>query len=160
MRRSFALSLLLAFLAALFAPVQGAWACPDGTPCVHDSAQGFVCAENQCSAKLSCCEAKTTRCKHGAAASPRGSGDGDAVITQPDHCRYSASQAPELTALTQTAKLRWGSVDAIPAPSLSLQLPAPPRAPVWRSEFTLGYRPPPVLTLGPSRAPPISATDL
>ena len=154
MRRPIALTLVLAFLPALLAPVQAAWSCPDGTPCVQDSRQGFVCAGDQCADETSsCCVVKTTRCKHGAAPAVSTERSHGSQVQAPDHCRFSVSGPPQLIALAENARLLQFTGDVfLPVPAFRLSLsPAPP---VWRSEFTLGYRPPPIVSSGPSRAPP------
>ena len=154
MRRPIALTLVLAFVLALVAPVQAAWSCPDGTACVPDSRQSFVCADAKCASEASsCCVVKTTRCRHGAAPPANPERSQDPQIQAPDHCRFSVTVPPQLTALAESARLLQVTGEAsLPVPAFQLSLaPAPP---VWRSEFTLGYRPPPIVSSGPSRAPP------
>lgn len=154
MRRPIALTLVLAFLLALIAPAQTAWSCPDGTPCVHDQHEGFVCAEKKCAAQASsCCVVKTTRCKHGAAPAAQQGRSRGPHLQAPDHCRFSVSTPPQLTAVAAPASVLFVAVDAV-LPTPALQLSLSPVQPVWRSEYTLGYRPPPILSSGPSRAPP------
>lgn len=155
-RRPIALTLVLALLLALVAPAQAAWSCPDGTPCVHDQQQGYVCAGNKCAAQASsCCVVKTTRCKHGAAPARDGGRSRRSQLQAPDHCRFSVSSPPQLTVVAETAKLLWVGLD-VALPSSAFRLSLSPAQPVWRSEFTLGYRPPPILSSAPSRAPPVA----
>ena len=154
-RTRLALLLILAFLATFFAPLRASWACPDGTPCVTDRGHGFVCASDHCVTPKSCCEAeRPLRCQHGALpAVERPTGSGPA-LEAPDHCRFSVSAPYHLVAVAeQSTKLLWLSFDLLPAPAL-IEFMVAAVSPTWQSEYTLGYRPPPSLTLGPSRAPP------
>lgn len=153
MRRTLAITLLVTFLLALLAPVRAAWSCPDGTPCVHQHG-GFVCVEKKCAAEASsCCIQKTVRCTHGAGPALEGAPSRRPGFHAPDHCRFRVSARPQLTAVTESASVFWLAAPAVlPAPVLQFSLL--PAQPVWRSEVTLGYRPPPLLSQGPSRAPP------
>ena len=153
-RPRLALLLVIAFFLALLAPERASWSCPDGTPCVHDRAHGFVCASKQCSGAASCCVAKTVLCKHGARPGLAPSQSRRAGVETPDTCRYTVTRPPTLTALAQQpAKLLALAPAVLPAvPVLTFSLP--PSMPAWLTEYTLGYRPPPLLPLGPSRAPP------
>lgn len=152
-RRTIAATLALAFLLAFLAPAHAGWSCPDGTPCVHDRHQGFVCAGEKCAAHAaSCCVVKTTRCKHGAAPDSE-PGAWRPALQAPDHCRYHVTAVPKLVAVAEAVRFFPVTADGVsPAPAIQLLLPA--FRPVWRSEYTLGYRPPPSLLLGPCRAPP------
>jgi hypothetical protein len=153
-RRIIAAIQILAFLLALVTPVRAAWSCPDGTPCVHDDVQGYVCAAGQCAEQASCCVAKTVRCKHGASPVVEQPVPDVPYMGTPEHCRFSVSAPPQLAAATtQTAGLQLAFDADLSAPAVQLSLS--PAQPVWRPEFTLGYRPPPILSLGPSRAPPV-----
>lgn len=155
-RPQLALFLVIAFLLALTAPVRPSWACPDGTPCVHDRAHGYACAEKQCGAKASCCIAQTVRCKHGAWPGVAAKPTGPPALAEADHCQFSLTAPPRLTALAeQTTKFLAFAPALLPADLVVLPV-LPPSAPVWRAEQTLGYRPPPLLFLGPSRAPPLA----
>ena len=154
MHKATAKSLRLAFLLALAGPAQAGWSCPDGTPCVHDPKHGYVCAEKKCADQASsCCVAKTTRCKHGVAPTPANEDHSRRPrLHAPDHCRFSISAPPQITAVTPASALLLVLDAALPVPAPQL---SPRRAqPVWRFEFTLGYRPPPIVSSGPSRAPP------
>jgi hypothetical protein len=74
----------------------------------------------------------------------------------PDHCRFTVVAAPTLTALAeQTAKILVLAPAVLPS-GPALRLSVPTGTPVWLSEQTLGYRPPPLLSLGPPRAPPFA----
>ena len=153
MHKTTAKFLLLAFLLALTGPAQAGWSCPDGTPCVHDSSQGYVCAEKKCADQASsCCVAKTTRCKHGGAPTPGEDHSRRSRFQAPDHCRFSISAPTQITAVTPAPALLLVLDAVLPVPAL--QLSPTPAQPVWRFEFTLGYRPPPIVSSGPSRAPP------
>jgi hypothetical protein len=153
-RPPIAITVLLAFLTALFAPVRTSWACPDGTPCVPEQGQGFVCADGQCRSHSSCCEvAKPNACEHEALPGLGASAPAGTVVTAPDHCRFSVDSHPHLTSLLQQARtvlLAFVALPAAPAAPISLCAARP----VWRRADTLGYRPPPSFTTGPSRAPP------
>ena len=149
--------LILAFLATLFAPVRFSWACPDGTPCVVDRGHGFVCASDHCSTVPTCCEAKAPpRCDHGAFPTLRQHPTDRLVLEAAEHCRFSISAGADLVALPELGtKSLWLSFDALPPPP-AVALSAPARAPSWRAAYTLGYRPPPLPSSGPARAPPVT----
>lgn len=151
-RRPLAIAVILAFVLALIAPAQAAWSCPDGTPCVRDGGESYVCAK-QCGSGASCCRSRAARCKHGATPSLRRLDLVGKAIGTPDHCRFSIYSAPHEKAVTGNAELLGMEADLALTPAvLRLSLSKP--APSWRSEYTLGYRPPPLVSLGPSRAPP------
>lgn len=155
-RPRLALLLILAFLATFFAPIRAGWSCPDGTACVAGGGDSFVCVGGQCASEMSCCEVeRTVRCKHGALP---GSGRPSTQpgVEVPDHCRFSASVSPPLVAVTGYAgSLLDLTFVALPA-FIGVEIAIPAAAPTWRAEHTLGYRPPPVLSTGPSRAPPVA----
>lgn len=152
--RATAALLVLAFLLALVHPAQAGWACPDGTPCVHDTVEGYACSRGQCAVTPSCCRAKSVRCKHGAVPVLDSGADETPRVNSPEHCRYSITSAPQLRAVTESKALLLSfGADAVLQPFL-VECPLPQSAPVWRTEYTLGYRPPPLLSLGRSRAPP------
>lgn len=155
MRRLSALSLITAFLLALLMPARAGWACPDGTPCVHDQAAGYVCASGQCAAKLSCCEVETARCKHGALPIDEPTSSGHSLGSE-EHCRFNVSA-------TTVGEARIAPAEAL----LVLHPAALPRTVQFdltrasvtafrRGEECLGFRPPPIRATGPSRAPPAS----
>jgi hypothetical protein len=151
MRRPLALLLVLAFLAALATPVRASWSCADGSPCVHDQA-GYICPGKKCAVHGSCCLAKKVLCKHGALpeGTPRSTRP---ALEAPDDCRFKVVGRPLLTGVTTQG------ITVHPAPVAFIgvaivRLPLPEAIPTWRSEHTLGYRPPPYRLLGPSRAPP------
>ena len=152
-----AILLILAFLATFFAPIQASWACPDGTPCVADRGHGYVCASDQCGGMASCCETEHgKRCQHGAIPSLERKGSADPSIQAPDHCQFELSSKQSAKALTASAGTFVGfAFDALPAP-LAVELTAPIITPTWLAEYTLGYRPPPSSSTGPSRAPPVA----
>jgi len=149
--------LILAFLTMLLAPARMSWACPDGTPCVASTREVFECESGQCATRKSCCEVSlVARCRHGAFPQLDQSRHPDPALQGQDHCRFSVSAAPHVTAVTPAAaSIQWLACDVLPAsPAFKLAMPA--GTPVWRSEFTLGYRPPPIRSTGPSRAPPVA----
>ena len=156
-RPQLALLLVFAFLLAILAPVRESWSCPDGTPCVHDRAHGFVCVSKVCGAGASCCVARTVLCKHGAwpgLPALNNLPTGRPAITTPDTCRFRVTAPPTLTALSkQPAKLLVLAPAVLPAAPTHI-FSVTPCMPAWLTEYTLGYRPPPLLPLGPSRAPP------
>lgn len=156
-RRNLALFLIVALLATFFAPIRSGWACPDGTACVSGEDRGFVCAGGQCATPKSCCQVKrTVRCKHGALPGQSDQERRSSGVESPDHCRFSVSVAPQLVAVTdQGGKLLTVAFDALPVLT-AVELVVPAAAPAWRAEYTLGYRPPPILSTGPSRAPPVA----
>ena len=154
-RSKLAILLVIAFLLALLAPVQAGWACPDGTPCVADRDHGFVCASEQCRSHPSCCEVeKPQLCRHGALPTVSDPASTRPVIQSPEHCRFNVTAKPDLKAqAAQTETLLWFSFDVLPA-LVAVELTAPVGTPTWLAEDALGYRPPPLLSTGPSRAPP------
>jgi hypothetical protein len=146
------LVLALAFLASIFAPLRMGWACPDGTPCVANHSEHFECASNVCASAKSCCEREhPVACKHGAFPAP--SSDHRTSVQTPDHCRFNISTPPHLAAVVSSSSLHAPVADALPV-RINLELPQPVIVPAWRSEYTLGYRPPPLERTGPTRAPP------
>lgn len=157
MRRLTALSLVLAFLLALVAPAQAIWACPDGTPCVHDTSQGaegYRCSGSQCETKAPvCCRVRTTRCKHGAVPGLAEQHSG-AAVSSPDHCRYRAFKGPDLTArLEHSSKFFAPKVGALPL-CLLLEIAAVSASAVRLGEDALGCRPPPYRLSWLARGPP------
>ena len=146
--------LVLALLSTLAQPLRTGWACPDGTACVASHEKRFVCAGNQCATEKSCCvKEHPTACKHGAfPGQDRTPASGSSVQTT-DHCRFSISAPTHLTALTTDRATVAVTHVALAVPIFATLVASLP-APVWRSELTLGYRPPPALSTGPSRAPP------
>jgi hypothetical protein len=156
-RTKIAILLVIVFLLALLAPVQAGWACPDGTPCVADRDHGFACASDQCRSHASCCEVeKPQLCRHGTLPEVSDPVSTRPAIQGPDHCRFSVTAKPDLKAAAeQTGKLISFSVDLLPTPA-AVELTVPAASPIWQSEYTLGYRPPPSLSTGPSRAPPVA----
>jgi hypothetical protein len=149
-----AILLILALLTALLTPVRTSWSCPDGTACVAERGRGYVCAGNHCAARSCCAVAKPCVCKHGAFPGLGGPWSTKPGVDTPDHCRFHVSAPPSLTAvLADSGGWHGASVDLALAPiGIELSIPS---APVFlRVEETLGYRPPPLLRTGPSRAPP------
>lgn len=142
--------LILAFLAAFFAPLRAGWACPDGTPCVAAHGNGYVCAGDHCRTASSCCEvSRRNYCKHGAVPARADS----PVVSGPDHCLFSVAARERLTAVTEPAgKLIRLKVPMAVSPVLTVTPPV--ASPVWLADSTAGCRPPPLLPSGPSRAPP------
>lgn len=155
MKRPLSLTfLLLAYLATLVAPLRTAWACPDGTACVPNEQKRFACAGNQCATEKSCCVREhQTACKHGAFPSSKADEHSGHSVQSPDHCRFTISAPTQLTALTVQSAAPLVAIAALLVPFFRLP-EAVYTEPVWRSEQTLGYRPPPILSTGPSRAPP------
>lgn len=154
MRPKTAIVVILAFLTAFFAPVRTSWACPDGTACVAGNDGVWVCPGGACRSEASCCVvSRPTACKHGAFP---GSGPPDSSgprVTATDHCSFAVSGKPQLTSLIeQPSKLVFLLV-ALPEAAAAIPL-LRDFAPVWLTVDTLGYRPPPCLSTGPSRAPP------
>jgi hypothetical protein len=147
------LLLVPAYLAMLVAPLRTSWACADGTHCVQDRTRQFVCPGGSCSTGASCCKKKhAVACKHGAFPSIQAD-SGSAGVESPDHCRFSISAAPKLVAAAETSDFLLSAGDMLPvAPTTAV--PLPDFVPTWRTEYSLGYRPPPHLSTGPSRAPP------
>jgi hypothetical protein len=144
------LFLVLAYLTALVAPLRSGWTCPDGTPC--EAMRQPVCTAHP--AEKSCCEKpKVLTCKHsGGALTPSAEPQGPQVET-PDHCRFHVSVPPQLIAMTADGT---GVVDHGTALPVSLYV-ADDRASTGAGRLpalALGYRPPPLLESGPSRAPP------
>jgi hypothetical protein len=155
-RPQLALLLILALLAALMTPVRVGWSCPDGTPCVAERGERYVCAGGLCRSRASCCLIeKPCVCKHGALPGSQQSSKRPR-IEGPDHCRFSVSAHLKLRGATQQGA-------TLAAPSFDL---LPPPAPVsvgplscvsgWRHRHGPGFHPPPLLPSGPSRAPPIA----
>jgi hypothetical protein len=155
-RSRLALLLVLTFLVALFAPVRVGWACPDGSPCVAEG-RTYICAGKQCSVRASCCRVdRPNYCKHGAIPGGGGQRSDRPEIQAADRCHFSVSSwTRPVAGSTQRPVLLWLSFDVLPAPA-AVELSAPDLTPVWLSVDTLGYRPPPSLLSGPSRAPPIA----
>jgi hypothetical protein len=147
--------LILALLAALTAPAGGVWACPDGTPCAP-TRQGFACVGGQCATAASCCRVKSVHlCRHGAVPGVSGPHANEVRVAAPEHCRFTVVSRTAPTATTVGGKL------TVPAPDVALVstiLPCriPAVRPTWLAAPTLGYRPPPLLPAGPSRAPPLA----
>jgi hypothetical protein len=154
-RPKIAILLVIAFVLALAAPVRASWACPDGTVCVRAKNGRYTCARDRCGVGGSCCKiTRICECKHGDLPSFGASHPTAPALQTPDHCLFKVAAKPNLPALAQSAgKLLWLSVDILAAPvAVELALPASTLA--WQSEYTLGYRTPPLLSTGPSRAPP------
>ena len=77
----------------------------------------------------------------------------DITLEAPDDCRFKVFGRPLLTGVTTQG------ITVLPAPVAFVgvhvvRVSVPDVTPAWRSEHTLGYRPPPYRLLGPSRAPP------
>jgi hypothetical protein len=153
-RPRLALLLILAFLAALLAPVRVSWSCPDGTTCVAERGERYVCAGGQCRSHASCCIVEQPCvCKHGALPGAR-PGSKRLRIEGPDHCRFNVSARVQLrSAAQQVATFLAPDFDLL-APSPPLSVPRPWGSPVWRDRHGPGFHPPPLLPAGPSRAPP------
>jgi hypothetical protein len=144
----------LALVATLFAPLNGAWACPDGTPCAATE-QGFACVGGQCATAASCCREQALHlCRHGAPPAVAAADRGRLLLSAPEHCRFSGTARPVPVAVTTNKLLLTAPVTALPL--LPLTFSAPVVRPTWLAAPTLGYRPPPLLRSGPSRAPPLA----
>lgn len=153
MRSRLPLLLILACLATPIAPLRTGWACADGTECIVDESRRFVCPGGACSTGASCClKKRTVACKHGAFPSAKDAPP-DTGIELPDHCRFSVSTAPNLVGVVETCPPFVLAAAAMPVTSAP-ELQLPEIIPAWRSEYSLGYRPPPHQRTGPSRAPP------
>jgi hypothetical protein len=144
----------LSFLAALFAPVRTSWACPDGTACVAERDGAWVCPGGACQSEASCCQvSRPNACKHGALPGSAPGKAGQPAVSVPDHCSFSVLGVPHPNSLIERAsKVLFVQVALITATE-SFELPAG-FAPAWLAVDSLGYRPPPHLSSGPSRAPP------
>ena len=154
MKPRLAALLILALVATLFAPLKVAWACPDGTPCAATD-QGFACVGGQCATEASCCRVQTVHlCRHGALPGVSNQAGSKLAVSAPEHCRFSVSVRPHLAAVT-SGKLLLATPDAALA-LVSFTLAASAIRPTWLAAPTLGYRPPPLLPSGPSRAPPLA----
>lgn len=153
-RLPIAILLILALVLGPLAPVQAGWACPDGTPCVADQQQGFRCAGGECSAPSCCLSKETQRCHHGAlpgvaAHSKRSNG-----IQGTDHCQYTQADRPILSALQDGSRVHLTvTVDLAFTPG-GVQIPNGVVSSAAWIEDAYGYRPPPLLSTGPARAPP------
>lgn len=146
--------LILAFVATLFAPVRAGWACPDGTPCLAVRNGGFRCAKTHAEGEASCCDVRRLRCRHEAFPIAKSGRDVEPSIRGLDHCRFTVSDRSQTVALRQEngASVAHCLDLSLPQPAFEPSLHA--AAPAWRSEVTLGYRPPPICDAGPPRAPP------
>ena len=149
------LLLILALAAAPLAPVRAGWVCPDGTPCVERQDRSYVCPEPE-PAVPSCCKKQEERpCKHGRlpGLSPQ-EGPGSRLET-PGHCRFVGAGRPQLTPAADGRSL---TVSIAPAalPATAFQPSLPAGFLLVAHPETLGYRPPPLPSTGPSRAPPLA----
>lgn len=156
MRLRLILLLIVALFTAPLAPARAEWSCPDGTPCVAAGKQAFECAGGQCRVH-SCCEKPSAhRCRHGALpeAAPPGS-RGNRVET-PDHCRFHASAHPQLLAVHDDSRVLLAAEAAPALLPARFRLPQGLRSSISWLIDAYGYRPPPLLRTGPSRAPPFT----
>jgi hypothetical protein len=152
MRPRLALLVILAFAAALFAPPRASWACPNGTPCVSGPGPEYTCAA-PAPARSACCKAEQPKvCRHGALPIV----PSEATVGAPEECRFDRSARPDLTAAARlSVPLLPQAPDALPAPVVLPGASAPLTRLRWLSGVGLRYRPPPDLSTGPSRAPPV-----